>query len=314
MTTEPVRDPGPRRILAAIDGSASADAAVELAAGLRWPAGTTIRVIEAVDLGPGLFGGPWPSLALTQADELEAAVRDAARREVADARDRLDAPGRVVTGAVIEGRPATVIVEEARSMPADLVVIGSRGHGTIASMVLGSVSSEVIDHAPAPVLVARGPSLARVVLAWDGSACSTLAADVLRTWTMFAHADVRVVTVADVGPIWWSGWGDAGSPGSVDAAAVLAEAEDVAREEAARHAHDMAGTLRAAGRSVTPEPRGGDAATEIIAAARDARADLIVMGTHGRTGLARIALGSVATNVLHHAPCSVLVIRETPAA
>ncbi|MDP9270967.1 MAG: universal stress protein [Chloroflexota bacterium] len=56
----------------------------------------------------------------------------------------------------------------------------------------------------------------------------------------------------------------------------------------------------------------GDAATEILAAAQAFKADLILLGTRGRTGVARLVLGSVARNVLHHASSSVLVVRETP--
>jgi nucleotide-binding universal stress UspA family protein len=58
------------------------------------------------------------------------------------------------------------------------------------------------------------------------------------------------------------------------------------------------------------ERRDGDAATEILAAANASKANLIVVGTHGRTGLRRILLGSVARNVLQHAGCSVLIVRE----
>jgi nucleotide-binding universal stress UspA family protein len=53
----------------------------------------------------------------------------------------------------------------------------------------------------------------------------------------------------------------------------------------------------------------GDAATEIVQYARDARIDLVVMGTHGRTGIDRLVLGSVAEKVLRDAPCSVLVVK-----
>ena len=53
----------------------------------------------------------------------------------------------------------------------------------------------------------------------------------------------------------------------------------------------------------------GDPASEIVQYARDARLDLIVMGTHGRTGIDRLVLGSVAEKVLRNAPCSVLVVK-----
>ena len=79
-------------------------------------------------------------------------------------------------------------------MRADLIVIGSRGHRTIESMLLRSVSAEVVDHGLAPVLVARGDQTTRAVLAWDGSSCARRAAEVLGT----AGSDVRVVSVTDV--------------------------------------------------------------------------------------------------------------------
>jgi nucleotide-binding universal stress UspA family protein len=100
---------------------------------------------------------------------------------VHEARGRLTRPGLNVEAIVLRGRPATAIVDQARGMQADLVVVGSRGHGMIESMLLGSVSAEVIDHASAPVLVARGRRIERVVLGWDGSSCASRAADLLRT-------------------------------------------------------------------------------------------------------------------------------------
>ena len=68
-----------------------------------------------------------------------------------------------------DGRPGTVIVDEAQAMAADLVVLGSRGHGRIATMLLGSTAAEVVDHAPCPVLVARGDRFAPLAFADDGS-------------------------------------------------------------------------------------------------------------------------------------------------
>jgi nucleotide-binding universal stress UspA family protein len=85
--------------------------------------------------------------------------------------------------------------------------------------------------------------------------------------------------------------------------------------EASRRAHDelarqLAAELTARGLRATPERREGDAATEIIAAADTRDADLIVLGTHGQTGLTRLVLGSVARNVLHHSSASVLIARQ----
>jgi nucleotide-binding universal stress UspA family protein len=294
------------RILLATDGSPSADVAVELVAGIDWPAGTAIRVVESVEVGR-LFGGPWPAVELLEAGRLEAEAREVARATVDAARVRLERPGLEVTTTVLADRPATGIVEVAHEMDAELIVVGSRGHGTIESMVLGSVSSEVVDHAPAPVLVARRSAVRRVALAWDGSDCSRLAVDLVRTFPMLRGAEVRVISVADVQIPWWTGFPAIATPEVVP---MYVEASEASRRHHAELARAMAAELGAAGISATAASPEGDAATEIIAAAAAWDADLIVLGTHGRTGFRRFVLGSVARNVLHHAHASVLVVRE----
>jgi nucleotide-binding universal stress UspA family protein len=295
------------RVLVAIDGSPAAGLAVDLVAGIGWPVVTSIRVVEAVEMGQALWDGTWPAAALIQADRLEADLTQAAVDVVEQARARLDRPDLDVSVEILRGRPGNAIVDAASSWRADLVVVGSRGHGTIESMVLGSVSEEVVDHATAPVLVARGRSIGRVVLAWDGSACAQVAANLLKEWPIFAGSSVRVVSVADVGVPWLTG---IATPAAAAAMPLYFEAVDASRELHDAQAREMAGELRAAGLQAAAERREGDAATEVLAAAQASKADVIVLGTHGRTGLSRLVLGSVARNVLHHAHCSVLIARE----
>ena len=295
------------RVLVAIDGSEPARLALDLVAGVSWPAGTEILVAEAIETGDGLFGGPWPALAMVETDRIEAEIRVQADKTVSHARGRLARPGLEVSAVVLRGRPASAIVDRGARMPADLIVVGSRGHGKIESMLLGSVSAEVIDHAASPVLVARRPSVQRVVFAWDGSQCAEKAAEVVRAWPIFADSTVRVVSIADVEIPWWTGFPEAGSP---DLMPMYIEAADASRRQHLELAEEMAAQLREAGLAAEAEVRAGDAATEILAAANRSSADLIVMGTRGRTGLTRLVLGSVARNVLQHAVCSVLVVRE----
>lgn len=298
------------RVLVATDGSPSAGIAVDLVAATEWPAGSAIRVVEAIEIGAGLYGGPWLPVTFGPTDTLEAELRHAAQESVDKARARLARPGLDVTAEVLRGRPAGEIVDAAKAMEADLIVMGSRGHGTIESMLLGSVSAEVVDHASAPVLVARGRSTARVVLAWDGSECARAAADLIRDWPILARSSIRVVSVADI-EVWWAGFPDAGA---LQAMPVYLDAADDSRRAHGALVREMVAELGAAGLQAEPDRREGDAATEIIAAARESKADLIVLGTHGRTGLRRLMLGSVARNVLYHAPCSVLVTRAARAA
>ena len=103
------------RVLVAIDGSEQAAVAVDLVADVAWPAGTEILVAEAVESGAGLFGGPWPALAMVQADTLEAQLRGEAKTTVEGARARLERPAVTVQSAVLRGRPASAILDRARA-------------------------------------------------------------------------------------------------------------------------------------------------------------------------------------------------------
>ena len=295
------------RVLVAIDGSTGASRAVDFVGGIRWPAGTGIVVAEAVESGEGLYGGPWPSMTMVEVGRLETEVRSAAEQDVCEAAERLVRPGLTVEPAVLRGRPATAIGERARAMGADLIVVGHRGHGRISPMLLGSISSELVDHAPAPVLVVRGTSMERVMLAWDGSSCAARAAGLLWTWPIFSGSSIRVVSVADIEVPWWTGFPEPGSPEMMP---IFVETAAASRRHHDELVIGMTDTLRATGLSATGDRLEGDAATEILARAQATKADLIVLGTHGRTGLARLVIGSVARNVLHHAACSVLIVRE----
>jgi len=80
-------------------------------------------------------------------------------------------------------------------------------------------------------------------------------------------------------------------------------------QELTNYLRGMAIDLEGSSIKIRVEVRFGEPAEEIIAYAEDVKADLIAMSTHGRTGLARWAYGSVADKVMHHAPCPVLLIR-----
>ena len=100
----------------------------------------------------------------------------------------------------------------------------------------------------------------------------------------------------------------------VPGAATPLEVMDAHVEEARRTATRAGDRLQSLGVPIDVVGRTGDPATTIVDEAREWRADLIVMGSHGRTGLAGLLLGSVAKAVVSHAPCSVEVVRRPPAA
>jgi len=284
--------------------------ALDLVASITWPAGSTIQLVEAVATGVAVFGGPWPPVPPTDTTVIEDGIRKQAERNLDAARARLAAPGRAVETSIVVGRAADAVTAVARQSGADIIVIGSRGHGGLESMLLGSVSAEIIDSAPAPVLVARGPGIHRVTYAWDGSTCASRAGRLLVDWGIFSASEILVVSVADiVQPVWSDG--DLVDAGTRDAA--FDAAAEPSRTQHDQLAHEMAQQLRDAGLTAQPERRDGVPAEQIVSAAEAWNADLIVMGSHGRTGLRRLFMGSVARNVVHHSNRSVLIVREADA-
>ena len=288
------------RVLVATDGSPSARNAVLLVRSLSWPEQTRVRLLE---IFPNV-----PSLVAISGD------RDLHRDETheRDTVARLAAPlyreGLVIDEEYIHGdNVANLIVNDAREWDADVIVTGSRGHGPLATLLLGSVAGAVSERAPCPVLVARGATCSRLVFAEDGSDGAFAARSVLAKWPIFKGMQLKVVSVARVDrPL------RSGITAAVFDDARQAEADKLAEARAAHDhlARESAEQLRLAGILAQADLRTGDPSTEIIAAAHGWNADLIVMGSRGRGALARVVLGSVARSVLQSSKCSVLIIRR----
>lgn len=296
------------RILLAVDGSVSSDRATELVSALSLPEGSLVRVISVHHSYVDVLAMSWAAVGDSgpgTESEDHADVRH--RREAIERAEHVvRRPGLEVEGFLLRGRPASSIVDEAQAMAADLVVLGSRGHGTIATMLLGSTASEVVDHAPCPVLVAREPMLGPIAFADDGSVPARAAETVLVSWPIFRERPVSVVTVAEVAVPVAAGF----TPGLYDQVlASYSRSVDEARDEVREEASTAAQRLAEAGLTAEPVALEGDAATELVRFATEREIGTIVMGTRGHTGLARLVLGSVARNVLIHAPCSVMVVR-----
>jgi nucleotide-binding universal stress UspA family protein len=210
------------------------------------------------------------------------------------------APGATMTGRVtcrvLTGEPEQVLRATAIASGADLVVLGPTRRGRLAGAVLGTTAGQLLRSTRIPMLVvheALPDRPLRVLLTTDLSHHA-------------AHAHRRGLELARA-------LGGADEPELRSLFVHPPELGEIPLPAAwppSAAEHELAEFLRA---EVPPVPttacvRTGDPAHEIVAAAREWGADLVVMGTHGRRGLGRMFLGSVAETVIRTAPCAVLVI------
>jgi len=291
------------RALLAIDGSWDSKRATELLRNVAWPSGSAIRVLSTYHVLP--FYGGMPGVVLTPEviEQTEAAFRGEAEARVRTTVERLDRPEIEVHGEVTMGPAIGAIIDEARRFSADLIVVGSRGMGPFESSLLGSTSAALVDHAPCSVLVARGDTIHRTLFADDGSEPASRAGEAVRTWPILRGCPVRVISVSDVP----RGWQQYLLPFAAD----VQDAYEIAVNRAYKEHTDLAAAwvsrLHEAGIEADSAVPQGNPAHHIVEAAVNWGADLVVLGSRGRTG--RLSVGSVAHNVLLHAPCSVLVVR-----
>jgi nucleotide-binding universal stress UspA family protein len=295
------------RLMLAYDGSTGAEAARDLVSHLPLPTGTAITVVTALEKGPDLYGAPEFGAMPHNSDEAEALLLEDLQSMLHDASQALRAPDRRVETRVVRGRPGSTLVDEAIALQPDLVVVGSRGHGPFASLLLGSVSTELVDHAPCPVLVARHSAVHRLVIGADGSTSAERAIAMLKRWPIFAGSPATVVTVAPPATSWSGGFSRTFVSEWREPTADQLEDR---RERTAFIGERAMAELEGTGISAELEVREGDAADELVRAAAVSGADLIVVGSRGLSTLPRLVMGSVARKVLLHAPQSVLVVRE----
>lgn len=196
-----------RNILVAIDGSPTATAALEEAIDLARSDGARLVLISVAAPPRWRFSGspyvPYPS-----DDELERAAWDVVERGEA-----LVPPDVAVSSVVRTGAPAAAIVARAEEGGHDLVVMGSRGHGLLGSLLLGSVSREVIARSPVPVLIARrrgdaslripGPRARREVRAERSTAAVSMQAEPTTREALAVFLWLVVALLLELEVAWW---------------------------------------------------------------------------------------------------------------
>lgn len=147
------------KILLAIDGSPCSDAAINEVLSRPWPTGSEVKIITAVNLMMYLTPEPWVG-AQDYYAEIDKGEHEKAEAVIKSAVSKFSAcedKSIKISSDVIEGSPKQVIIEEAEKWGADLIILGSHGHGAWSRLLLGSVSQAVSLHAPCSVEIVRCP-------------------------------------------------------------------------------------------------------------------------------------------------------------
>ena len=143
------------KILLAIDGSRCSDTAVEEVTRRPWPAGSSLKVLTVFE--PPVVPTPetW-ALPASYYEEMDAALRKQGQNIIDSAMQKLKSNKTLsLSSIIVFGSPRPVILDEAESWGADLIVVGSHGYGTWKRLLLGSVSQAVVSHAKCSVEVVR---------------------------------------------------------------------------------------------------------------------------------------------------------------
>jgi nucleotide-binding universal stress UspA family protein len=297
------------RIILGTDGSEGARWAAETLVALPLASLSEVTVLAAVDVPEPSFTSVTPMARRAYSQAL-ATMRREAEEEALHA---LDTTGQILDGHIASittrlthGPAETTIIEVAERVRADLVVVGSRGLGPVKEFLLGNVSQQVIRSAPCSVLITRGPvrPVRRLLIGMDGSVHAEAATRFVSDLPLPPDASVHLCAVAEA-PIF--GPGKVATPQEL--AAALRTIAEVGRASADRVLAEGRRLLAAVGCEITTSMRAGHPVDHLLAAIREFRPDLAVIGAKGRTGAKPLALGSVAQMVLKYASCSVLVVR-----
>jgi len=294
-----------RTILCPVDRSDISQRALMAAAALaRWH-DARVRVMEVVSV---LMPAP-----VVAPDAVKGLTMEM-RREVIAELDRFAQPARVfgvpLHLAVEEGDVVARIVDEAASLPADLVVLGTHGRSGFEHFALGSVAEKVLRRVKCPVLTVppgttvlpsdRAP-FKRIVCAVDFSAASLKGLEYAFSLAQETDAELYAVHVID-----WPE--DSSLPEPL--AKAIASTRRSWEEEKMRQLRLL--VPESAGTWCRPEPvlLAGSPAREILKFAAERRADLIIMGVHGRGALDLAIFGSTTHTVVREATCAVLTVRS----
>jgi nucleotide-binding universal stress UspA family protein len=298
-----------RTLLVPLDGSRSSEHALPLAAGIARRAGAALHLVRVRP--PSLVGEGVAAFAT------EKSAWAMARSYLEEMAGRLEAvTGMKVATRVLDGPVADTLHEYATGQVADLVVMSTHGRGPFSRFWPGSVADQLARRLPmplllvhphdAPVELAREPALRRLLVGLNGSPRAEGVLGPALALASLTGAAVTLLRVVLPPPA----YGMDLPPYAAAGAADLALLEDL-RHEAEAYLTRVADRLRAEGHAVeTRVVAHAHAATGLLEEAARTGCDLIALETHGRRGLPRLFLGSVADKVVRGAEVPVLLYRS----
>jgi universal stress protein E len=233
-----------------------------------------------------------------KAYNLEASVRDALLKRILTVTDR--EPPKIEI-QIEQGTVHAGVLRAADNIGAGAVVVGGKGDPE-GSHFLGSAAEHVVRYANCPVLVARPSPAGKILAATDFSDPALPAVEAGATEARHRKADLTIIHALDLLQVTRPSYSDFFSYDTPPM-----DLSDRMRTIWQQKLDECVHRFKAKGGGLH---RDGPAAPAILSAASELPAQLLVVGTQGRTGVSRIALGSVAEAVVRAAPCSVLVVRS----
>lgn len=283
------------RILVPLDGSHLSETVIPYARTLAFGLDATIELLHVVDPGT-----------LADADSLASAMASA---EAYLASVAANLPK--VESLTLSGAPAEAIAARAAAHPDSLVAMSSHGHTGVRRMVLGSTTDKVLRSIDQPLLLVKGEdetprvgqaSIDAIFLALDGSAASEEAMPTAVELAKRLSVPLEIIRV--VPPVM-----DYYTPGA-DSLAGMVDVTGAVEQEAQDYLTRVAASATALGvASVRTAELLGFPAAKLVDVAEANPHGLMVMGTHGRTGLGRSVLGSVSDRLARDSSQPVLLIR-----
>jgi nucleotide-binding universal stress UspA family protein len=288
------------KVLCPIDFSPGSDQALRVAVQVATEHDAELVILHAWYVPPLSFAGEYP----LPPEVIQQMSDDAELGLAAAAREAANLGAKRVSTRIRTGLPWSTIVDTATD-GIDLIVIGTHGRTGLGRVLLGSVAEKVIRHAPCSSLAVRPDTVAKpFVHALCPTDFSTSSSYAMKLATEIVRPDGGSIDLAHVLELPVSYSGDLPMP------QMYRNLDALSSAELERATMELRGktTMKVTGRS-----RIGHPGAEILAMIdADPTIDLVVMGSHGRTGLKRLLLGSIAEKIVRNARCPVLVAREHP--